>query len=50
MQESSESKREGMDRLEHVALSTSAAVIVVALIYWTIQISGVLEMLEMAYG
>lgn len=50
MQDSSESKKEGMDRLELVALGTSSAVIVVALIYWAIQVSGVLEMLEMAYG
>ncbi len=50
MQESSESKKEGMDRLELVALGTSSTVIVVALIYWAIQVSGVLEMLEMAYG
>lgn len=50
MQESTESKKTGMDRLEIVALSVSSAVIVVALVYWTLQISGVLEMLEMAYG
>lgn len=50
MQESSEEKQTGLDRLELVALVTSSAVIVIALVYWAIQISGVLEMLEMAYG
>lgn len=50
MQETSGSKKAGMDRLELVALSASSTVIVVALVYWTIQISGVLEMLELAYG
>lgn len=50
MQESPENKKAGMDRLEIVALSVSSAIIVVALVYWTIQINGVLEMLEMAYG
>ena len=50
MQDSSGNKKEGMDRLEFVALGASSAVIVVALIYWAIQVSGVLEMLEMAYG
>ena len=50
MQDSSENKKVGMDRLEVIALSVSSAVIVVAIVYWTIQISGVLEMLEMAYG
>lgn len=50
MQESIEGKKAGMDRLELIALSASSAVIVVAIVYWTMQISGVLEMLELAYG
>lgn len=50
MQDSTENKKAGMDRLEMIALGASSAVIVVALIYWTNQISGVMEMLEMAYG
>jgi len=50
MQDSTENKKAGMDRLEMIALGVSSAVIVVALIYWTNQISGVMEMLEMAYG
>lgn len=50
MQESSDENKAGMDRLELVALSVSSIVIVVAIVYWTMQISGVLEMLEMAYG
>lgn len=50
MQGTSEAKKIGMDRLELVAVGASSTVIVVALVYWTIQISGVLEMLELAYG
>lgn len=50
MQESSENKQAGMDRQELVALVASCSVIVVALVYWVIQIGGVLEMLELAYG
>jgi hypothetical protein len=50
MQESIEGKKTGMDRLELIALGASSAVIVVAIVYWTMQISGVLDMLELAYG
>lgn len=50
MQDSPKNKKSGLDRLEIIALSASSAVIVIAIVYWTIQISGVLEMLEMAYG
>jgi hypothetical protein len=50
MTDSSGTKKKGLDRLETVAIAVSSAVIGAALIYWTIQISGVMEMLEMAYG
>lgn len=39
-----------LDVREIVALVSSAVVIVVALVYWSNQIGGVMEMLEMAYG
>lgn len=39
-----------MDRLEVLALTVSSAVVLVALVYWGIQIQGVRELLEMAYG
>ncbi len=45
-----EKKHMKMDRLEMLALATSSAVFVVALVYWGIQIQGVRELLEMAYG
>lgn len=35
---------------EVVAIASSSVVIVVALVYWSIQIDGVMEMLELAYG
>jgi hypothetical protein len=40
----------GMSKAEIIAASTSAAIIVVGVIFWIIQIKGVMEMLEMAYG
>ncbi len=43
-------KRTGMDKREIVSLGISSVIIVVALVYWAIQIGGVMEMLEMAYG
>jgi len=39
-----------LDVREIVALVSSSAVIVVAAVYWSIQIGDVLELLEMAYG
>lgn len=50
MSDTPESKKKGLDRQEIIAVSVSSAVIIVALIYWVIQINGVMEMLEMAYG
>ncbi len=38
------------DIRERVALAFSTVVIGVAIVYWIIQIRGVMEMLEMAYG
>lgn len=50
MQNFPEHNQTGMDRQEIIALSASSVVLVVALVYWVIQIRGVLEMLELAYG
>lgn len=40
----------GLSTIEKVAAGTSAVIILAGLIYWSIQISGVMDMLEMAYG
>lgn len=40
----------GLSTIEMVAAGTSAVIVVSGAIFWTIQIIGVLEMLEMAYG
>ncbi|MDP1932719.1 MAG: hypothetical protein Q8L60_14805 [Gammaproteobacteria bacterium] len=47
--ESNRNKR-GMSRREIVALVSSVLIVVVAVVYWGVQIDGVMEMLEMAYG
>lgn len=39
-----------MDRLEIIALTVSSAIVLGALVYWGVQIQGVRELLEMAYG
>jgi len=39
-----------MTTRERVALGSSLLIIVVVVVYWGIQIDGVMEMLEMAYG
>lgn len=39
-----------MKRLEITAAAVSAAILITAAVYWIIQIRGVMEMLEMAYG
>ena len=43
-------KGTGMSRRELVALTCSVLIIGVAVVYWGFQISGVMELLEMAYG
>lgn len=35
---------------EKVAVAVSSSIIVISLLYWTVQIRGVLELLELAYG
>ncbi len=40
----------GMKLLEKVSVAISACILLVALVYWTIQIRGVLELLRLAYG
>ncbi|MGQ9427322.1 hypothetical protein ACXYTJ_14210 [Gilvimarinus sp. F26214L] len=44
---SNESK---LSTMEIVAAGSSAAIVLTALVFWVIQIQGVMEMLEMAYG
>jgi hypothetical protein len=39
-----------MDALERIALGLSVSILLVAGIYWGVQINSVLELLEMAYG
>lgn len=36
--------------LEKVALGASSVIIAAAVVYWTIQIVGVIEFLQLAYG
>ncbi len=39
-----------LDKSEAIAIYSSIVIIIVGVVYWIIQIRGVLEMLEMAYG
>ena len=39
-----------MGTLEKVAAAVSIAMIVAFVVYWVIQIQGVMEMLKLAYG
>ncbi len=50
MGDKSKAKQKKLSKLEIMAVSTSIAIISVGVAYWIIQIRGVLEMLEMAYG
>lgn len=43
-------KKIEMDKRQVVSLGISSVIIIIALVYWAIQIDGVMEMLEMAYG
>lgn len=43
-----DSKQIGM--MEKIAAVSAGAIIISAILYWTIQIVGVLEFLELAYG
>lgn len=40
----------GLSTIEKIAAGTSAVIILTGLVYWIVQIRGVMEMLEMAYG
>jgi hypothetical protein len=40
----------GMKLLEKVSIAASACILLAALVFWTIQIRGVLELLRLAYG
>jgi hypothetical protein len=35
---------------EKVALGASAAILLASIVYWIVQIAGVIEMLQLAYG
>lgn len=35
---------------EKIAIGASAAIVLGAVVYWVVQIAGVLEILELAYG
>lgn len=50
MKEESNLNKKRMTTREIVALGSSLLIIIVAVVYWGIQIDGVMEMLEMAYG
>ncbi|MDT8429592.1 MAG: hypothetical protein RQ757_12615 [Pseudomonadales bacterium] len=39
-----------LNKREKWAASVSAAMITVIIVYWIVQINGVMEMLELAYG
>ncbi len=43
-------KNAKLDKSEAIAIYSSIVIIIVGVVYWLIQIRGVLEMLEMAYG
>ncbi len=46
----SDNNKAGMNDLQMSALAASATILIFATIYWAVQIQGVREMLEMAYG
>jgi len=50
VEDKSKAKQEKLSRFEIIAVSSSMGIISVGVAYWIIQIRGVLEMLEMAYG
>lgn len=39
-----------LSAVEMIAAGTAAVIMIIGLVYWVIQIRGVMEMLEMAYG
>ncbi len=50
MQNQSKSSKTKLDSLELIAFYSSMVIITAGIIYWIMQINGVMEMLEMAYG
>ena len=50
MQIRAKTERSKLGGPEKVALYTSILIIVAGVIYWSVQIRGVMVMLEMAYG
>ncbi|MEX1033387.1 MAG: hypothetical protein WDZ30_08500 [Cellvibrionaceae bacterium] len=49
-EQSSAAASSGFSTIEKVAAASSTAIIIAGLVFWIIQIRGVMEMLEMAYG
>ena len=39
-----------MGTREEIAVAVSAAIVLASIIYWAVQISGVIETLRLAYG
>lgn len=48
--ETDTAQNSGLSTIEKVAAGSSAAILLAGLVFWVIQIRGVMEMLEMAYG
>ena len=46
----SNSDKNGLDDVQLSALAASVTILVSAAVYWVVQIQGVREMLELAYG
>jgi hypothetical protein len=44
------SKEKNLGTREKIAAVISAAIVVTAVVYWIVQIKGVMEMLKLAYG
>jgi hypothetical protein len=42
--------QKSFDAREKIALTVSAAILIVSVVYWVNQILGVMEMLKLAYG
>lgn len=47
---SHKAENSGLSTIEKVAAGSSAVIITAGVIFWVIQIRGVMEMLELAYG
>jgi hypothetical protein len=41
---------DAMSTREKIAIAVSSAIVLAAIVYWIVQIVGVIELLELAYG